>query len=320
MPGVKAAGMTSALPLTWKGGSVSFTADGQAPIRGLTYDANNRVVSPGYFEALRISMKRGRAFDERDGKNAPMVSIINETMAKQYWPGIDPVGRRMKIGGPPSPFPWVTIVGVVHDTRNMGLNEPVRAEMYFPFWQSGRNWMVPRDLAILTGGDPLPLAEAVRQAVWSIDKNQPVSKVQTLDELLDGEVAQRRVQSALLGAFAALALILACVGIYGVMSYLVAQRTREIGVRLALGADARAIFRDVAREGMMLAGAGIAAGMVAALILSRLIAALLYGVTANDPRIYIGTSAVFALVAVIACFVPARRAARIDPMEALRYE
>ena len=320
MPGVKAAGMTSALPLTWKGGSVSFTAEGQAPIRGLTYDANNRVVSPGYFEALRISMKRGRAFDERDGKNAPMVSIINETMAKQYWPGIDPVGRRMKIGGPPSPFPWVTIVGVVHDTRNMGLNEPVRAEMYFPFWQSGRNWMVPRDLAILTGGDPLPLAEAVRQAVWSIDKNQPVSKVQTLDELLDGEVAQRRVQSALLGAFAALALILACVGIYGVMSYLVAQRTREIGVRLALGADARAIFRDVAREGMTLAGAGIAAGMAGALILSRLIASLLYGVSANDPRIYIGTSAVFALVAVIACLAPARRAARIDPMEALRYE
>ncbi len=320
MPGVKAAGMTSALPLTWKGGSVSFTAEGQPPVGGLTYDANNRVVSPGYFEALRISMKRGRAFDERDGKNAPLVSVVNETMAKEYWPGVDPVGRRMKIGGPPSPFPWVTIVGIVHDTRNMGLNEPVRAEMYFPYAQSGENWMVPRDLAILTGGDPMSLAEAVRQAVWSIDKNQPVSKIQTLDDLLDGEVAQRRVQSALLGAFAALALILACVGIYGVLSYMVAQRRREIGVRLALGAGTRAIFRDVARQGMTLAAAGIGAGILAAWMLSRLIAGLLYGVSANDPRIYIGTSAVFALVALIACLAPARRAARTDPMEAIRCE
>ena len=218
MPGVKAAGMTSALPLTWKGGSVSFTAEGQTPVRGLMCDANNRVVSPGYFEALRISMKRGRAFEERDGKNAPMVAIINETMANRFWPGVDPVGRRLKIGGPPSPFPWVRIIGIVHDTRNMGLNELVRAEMYFPYEQSGENWMVPRDLAVLTGGDPMKFADAMRRAVWSIDKNQPVSKVQTLDEVLDGEVAQRRIQSVLLGAFAALALILACVGIYGVLS------------------------------------------------------------------------------------------------------
>ncbi len=320
MPGVKAAGMTSALPLTWKGGSVSFTAEGQPPVAGLVYDANNRVISPGYFEALHISMKRGRAFDERDGKNAPMVSIVNETMAKQFWPGVDPIRHRMKIGGLPSPFPWATIVGIVHDTRNMGLNEPVRAEMYFPYGQSGRNWMVPRDLAILTSGDPMKLADAVRQAVWSIDKNQPVSKIQTLDELLDGEVAQRRVQSALLGAFAALALILACVGIYGVMSYMVARRTREIGVRLALGADARTIFGDVAREGLTMTAAGIAAGISAALILSRLLAALVFGVSANEPRIYIGTAALFVLVALLACYVPARRAARIDPMEALRYE
>ncbi len=320
MPGVKAAGITSALPLTWKGGSVSFTAEGQTPVRGLTYDANNRVVSPGYFEALRIPMERGRAFDERDGKNAPMVSIVNETMAKRFWPGVDPVGRHMKIGGLPSPFPWVTIVGIVHDTRNMGLNEPVRAEMYFPYGQSAANWMVPRDLAILASGDPMQLAEAVRRAVWSIDKNQPVSKVQTLGRLLDDEVAQRRFQSALLGAFAVLALILACVGIYGVLSYVVARRTREIGVRLALGADARTIFGDVAREGLTMTAAGIVAGMSAALILSRLIAGLLYGVSANEPRIYIGTAALFVLVALLACYVPARRAARIDPMEALRYE
>lgn len=284
------------------------------------YDANNRVVSPGYFEALRISMKRGRAFEERDGKSAPMVAILNETMAKQFWPGVDPVGRRLKFGGLPSPFPWVRIIGIVHDTRNMGLNEPVRAEMYFPYGQSGENWMVPRDLAILTSGDPMKFAEAVRRAVWSIDKNQPVSKVQTLDEILDGEVTQRRIQSTLLGVFAALALILAWVGIYGVMSYLVARRTREIGVRLALGADARAIFRDVAREGMTLAGAGIAAGIAGALVLSRLIGGLLYGVSANEPRIYIGTLAVFALVALAACLSPARRAARTDPIEALRYE
>jgi putative ABC transport system permease protein len=317
---VKAAGLTCALPLTWKGGSVSFTPEGQAPRPGAIYDANNRVITPGYFETMRTPMKRGRAFDERDGANAPLVAIVNQTMARQYWAGEDPIGRRLKVGGAISPMPWLTIVGVVQDVRQMGLDEPTRSEMYFPYWQAAWDWMVPRDLVIRTAGDPLQLANSARQAIASIDRNQPVSEIRTLDDLLDHEVAQRRVQATLLGAFAVLALVLACVGIYGVLSYLVAQRTQEIGVRLALGADARDIFRSVAGRGMALTGAGIAVGIVGALMLSRLIAGMLYGVAANDPLTLVGASVTFAVVALAACWIPARRAAKVDPMSALRYE
>jgi ABC-type antimicrobial peptide transport system permease subunit len=202
----------------------------------------------------------------------------------------------------------------------MRLNEPPRQEMYFPYWQAKDNWMVSRDLEIRTSGDPLSLAGAVRQAVWSVDKDQPVSNVMTLDNLLDQEVAQRRVQAVLLGGFAALALILACIGIYGVLSYLVTQRTREIGVRVALGASASDVFRTVAGQGMALAGLGIVTGLVGALALSRLLSSLLFGVSAGDPIAYASAVAVFGGVALLACYFPARRAARVDPMVALRYE
>jgi ABC-type antimicrobial peptide transport system permease subunit len=192
--------------------------------------------------------------------------------------------------------------------------------MYFPYWQAKDNWMVPRDLAMLTSGDPLSLAGAVRQAVSSIDHDQPVSNVMTLDDLLDREVAHRRVQAILLGGLAALALILACVGIYGVLSFLVTQRTREIGVRVALGASASDVFRTVAGQGMMLAGVGIAAGLACALALSRLLDSLLFGVSAMDPLTYAAAIAVFVAVALLACYFPARRAARVDPMVTLRYQ
>jgi ABC-type antimicrobial peptide transport system permease subunit len=192
--------------------------------------------------------------------------------------------------------------------------------MSFPYWQAKDNWMVPQDLVLRTSGDPMSLSGAVRQAIWSIDRSQPVSDVQTLDDLLDHEVAQRRVQATLLGALAALALVLACVGIYGVLSYLVTRRTQEIGVRLALGADSWDILRSVARRGMALTGAGIVLGTVGALALSRLISGMLYGVSANDPVVYGGASLIFALVALAACLIPARRAAKIDPIAALRYE
>jgi putative ABC transport system permease protein len=248
------------------------------------------------------------------------VAIINETMARKFWPDQDPLGKRFKFEDPADKTPWITVAGIVGDVRQMRLNDPPRQEMYFPYWQAKDNWMVPRDLAIRTSGDALSLAGAVRQAVWSIDKDQPVSNVMTLDELLDQEVAQRRVQAALLGGLAALALILACIGIYGVLSYLVTQRTREIGVRVALGASASDVFRTVAGQGMALAGMGIAAGLAGALALSRLLGSLLFGVSAGDPLTYAGAIAVFGAVALLACYFPARRAARVDPMVTLRYE
>ena len=320
LPGVKVAGFTSALPLTWEGGTNSFTPEGIALPPDFNYDANNRVVTPGYFEAMRIPLRRGRFFNNGDGQDAPPVGIINETLARRFWPNGDALGKRFKFGAPEDKTAWRRIVGVIADVRQMRLNEPAHQEMYFPYWQAKDNWMVPRDLAIRTSGDPLGLAVATRQAVWSIDRDQPVSNVMTLDDLLDHEVAHRRVQAALLGGLASLALILACVGIYGVLSYLVTQRTQEIGIRVALGANGADVFRTVAGHGMTLAAIGILAGAAAALALSRMLASLLFGVQATDPVTYAGAVAVFATVALLACYFPARRAARVDPMVALRHE
>ena len=320
LPGIQAAGFTSALPLTWRGGTNSFTPEGMPLKRDVTYDANNRVVTPGYFEAMRIPLRRGRLFNNSDGKDAPLVAVINETMARKFWPGQDPIGKRFKDAGPDEKAPWIRIVGIAGDVHQMTLSEPPRQEMYFPYWQAKDNWMVPRDLVIRTTGDPQTLTRAARQAIWSIDRDQPVSNVMTLDELLDEEVAQKRVQAMLLGALAALALVLACVGIYGVLSYLVTQRTQEIGVRVALGADAAHVFRTVAGQGMGLTAIGIVSGLLASLLLSRLLMSLLFGVNPTDPLTYFGAVVVFTILALLACYIPARRAAKVDPMVALRYE
>jgi putative ABC transport system permease protein len=318
IPGVKTAGFTTALPLTWKGGTSSFTPENIVLPRGLVNDANNRVVSPGYFEAMRIPLRRGRLFDEHDGPQAPPVALINETMAKKFWPNVDPLGRRMQLHSEGTS--WFQIVGIVADVRQMGLNEPPRQEMYFPYWQAEKNWFVPRDLAIRTDGDPKALVASVKQTIASIDRDQPISDIKTMDQWLDEEVASRHVQTTLLGGFAALALILACIGIYGVLAYVVTQRTSEIGLRVALGADARSVFLAVARQGMSLAGIGITLGIAASLALSSLLQSLLFDVKPTDPATYLSASAVFALVALLACYIPARRASKVDPLVALRYE
>jgi putative ABC transport system permease protein len=320
LPDVNTAGFTSALPLTWSGGTNTFMPEAMALQHGVTYDANDRVVTPGYFKAMRIPLRRGRMLNDSDGKDAPLVAVINETMARKFWPNQDAIGKRFKRAGPDEKAPWVRIIGIVGDVRQMSLNQPPRQEMYFPYWQAKDNWMVPRDLVIRTKSDPQSLAGAARQAVWSIDRDQPVSNVMTLDDLLDQAVAQRRVQAMLLGALAGLALILACVGIYGVLSYLVTQRTQEIGVRVALGADAAHVFRTVAGQGMGLTAIGIAIGLSASLLVSRLLVSLLFGVNATDPLTYVCSFGVFTAVALLACYLPARRASKVDPMVALRYE
>jgi putative ABC transport system permease protein len=320
LPGVENAGVTSAIPLTWPGGTNSFTPEGVRLDPKRTYDANDRVVTPGYFESMRIPLKKGRLFNERDGKDAPLVAIINQTMARNFWPNQDVIGKRFKFGSPEEKTPWVRIIGVVGDVRQMALNQPARQEMYFPYWQAKDNWMVPRDLVIRTAGDPMQLAGAVRRAVWSINPDQPVSNVMTLDDLLDQEVTQPRIQAVLLGGLAVLALILACIGIYGVLSYLVSQRTKEIGVRVALGAKAVDVFRATASEGLALAGIGMLAGIAGSLALSSALTGLLFGVKSIDPATYLMALVIFAAVAFAACCIPAWRAARVDPMVALRYE
>jgi putative ABC transport system permease protein len=319
LPGVKSAGFTSALPLTWEGGTSSFVPEGAALKEGENYDANNRVVSPGYFEAMGIPLRSGRLFNDGDTADAPPVAIINEAMGRKFWPHQDPIGKRFQFGGGKN-SQWIRIAGVVGDVRQMRLNEPPRQEMYFPYLQAKDNWMVPRDLVVRTESDPASLAAGIRQSVWSIDRDQPVSNIMTLDDLLDTEVAQRRTQGMLLGGLAALALVLAGVGIYGVLSYLVTRRTQEIGVRVALGATRPDIFREVAGEGMALAATGIALGVVGSLMLSRLLDSLVFGIRAVDPATYSAAVGIFAMLALLACSVPALRAVKTDAVEALRHE
>jgi putative ABC transport system permease protein len=321
LPGVVGAGYTTAAPLTWKGGTTSFAIEGREPKPG--QDANNRQVSAGYTETMGMKLRQGRFFDEHDNAQSQPVVIINETMARQYWPGENAVGKRLHIGlGPAeSERPLVTVVGVVGDVKEMGLEAPAKAEMFFPYQQlPSILWNMPRDLTVRTTGDPLSVAPAVRQAVWSVDPTQPVSNVRTMEEILAEEVAQRRIGMTLLAAFAALALLLASLGIYGVLSYAVTQRTQEIGIRLALGAGRKEVLRLVLTDGMRLAGAGLAIGLGVSFALTRLMTSLLFGVSATDPRTLAGVTLLLTAVALLACYVPARRATKVDPMIALRCE
>ena len=319
LPGVVSAGYTTAMPLTWKGGTNGFSIEGRG--QGPGQDAQSRQVSAGYMETMGVKLRQGRFLDERDDAQAQPVAIINEMMARQFWPGENALGKRFKLGPLDSQNPWVTVVGVVGDVKEMGLEAPAKAEMFFPYQQLPRMlWNMPRDLAVRTTGDPMSVAAAARQAVWSVDRNQPVSNVRTMNEILAEEVAQRRIGMTLLAAFAALALALASLGIYGVLSYSVAQRRQEIGVRMALGAGRKDVMRMVLADGMRLAAAGVAVGLGVSFALTRLMAGLLFGVSASDLRTLAGVTLLLTLVALVACYIPARRATKVDPMIALRYE
>jgi predicted permease len=319
LPGVVSAGYSTSVPLEWKGGTNGFVPEGPVdPHR--TYDANHRQVSTDYLRTMGIPLRRGRAFERTDGEHSQPVAIVNETMARQYWPGADVLGKRFRTGDDSSA--WITIVGVVGDVRQMGLDVPVKAETYFPYAQvTDQPWFAPRDLVVrTTAADPMSLVPAVKEAVRAVDPEQAVSNVRTFDEVLDEEVVQRRLGASLVAAFAALALLLASLGVYGVLSYFVAQHTSEIGVRLALGASRRDILSLVLGKGMALAVAGVGLGLVGALALTRLVSSLLYGVGAADPATFAAAALLLALLALLACYLPARRAIKVDPMVAIRYE
>jgi putative ABC transport system permease protein len=319
LPGVISAGYTTAAPLTWKGGTNGFTVEGRE--QGPGQDAQNRQISLGYMETMGVKIRQGRFFDDHDDAQAQPVAIINETMARQFWPGENPLGKRFKLGPGDSQRPWVTIVGVIVDVKEMGLEAPAKAEMFLPYQQlPNMLWNIPRDLAVHTTGDPLSVAAAVRQAIWSVDRNQPVSNIRTMDEILSEEVAQRRIGMTLLAAFAALALLLASLGIYGVLSYSVAQRTHEIGIRMALGAGRKDVLQMALADGMRLAAAGVVIGLGASFALTRLMERLLFGVSASDPLTLGGVTLLLVAVALVACLIPARRATKVDPVVALRTE
>jgi putative ABC transport system permease protein len=321
-PGVVSAGYTTSVPLSWKGGTSGFFPEGTTnPVPGVSYDANHRQVSANYLQTMGIPLRQGRYFDAHDNEQAMPVAIINETMAREYWPNGDAVGRRFKLGDPDDDVPWLTVAGIVGDVRQMGIDVPVKAEMYLPYQQvKNFDWYIPRDLAIRTNGDPASLTGAVREAVSAADPDQPISNIATMEEVLGHEAAQRRLGMMLLSAFAVLALLLASLGIYGVLAYFVAQHRNEIGVRLALGATPARILLLVLRKGMALTLLGVGIGLAASFALMRLMSSLLFGVKAVDPLTFAGVPLLLAFVAFLACWLPARRAAKVDPMVALRYE
>jgi putative ABC transport system permease protein len=317
LPGVVSAGYTTSVPLQWPGGANGFTIDGPQPPPNVATNAIHRQVSADYFQALGVPLREGRYFDNRDDQNAQPVVIVNETMARKYWPSESALGKRIKFGE----GPWITIVGVVTDVREMGVDQPVKGEMYLPYRQMTTfPAYKPRDLVIRASGNPLELVAAVRREVHVVDFDQPVSNIATLDQLLDDATQSRRVGMMLLVAFAALAFLLAMMGIYAVLAYFVTQRRGEIGVRLALGAQPRAILSLVLKKGMGLALLGLVIGLMAAFILTRLMASLLFGVSASDPTTFAIISVLLMSIALFACYIPARRAMKVDPLVALRYE
>jgi putative ABC transport system permease protein len=321
LPGVEAAGVATVAPIVTSGRrSPVAIEDKPDPPPGVFQVANNRVVSPDYFRTLGIQLLQGRLLSAQDHAQASAVAVINQAMARRYWGGEDPVGKRFKIGARASNAPWLTVVGVVGDVRQAGLNSDSLPELYTPFTQDHQRFVRPRVLFVRTAGDPLNLIAAVKSQIWAVDKDQPINDVRTMEEIVTQWLAPRRFNLLLLGVFAALALALASVGIYGVISYAVSQRTREIGVRMALGAGRADILKLIVGQGLALTLGGVATGLLASLALTRWLESLLFGVSTTDPLTFTCVALLLTLVALLACYVPARRATKVDPLIALRSE
>lgn len=318
LPGVSSADYTTSIPLQWKGGMNDFTIEGRPPQPDFFTNAVHRQISADYFRTMGIALKQGRYFQDSDNQQTTPVAIVNETMARQFWPD-GALEKRFKLGVEKAP--WVSIVGVVADVRQMGMDVPVKAEMYFPYRQITSHFgYAPRDLVVRASSEPFSLVSSIRKAIHEVDPDQPVANVETMDEQLAGETGPRRMGMMLLMSFAGLALVLASVGIYGVLSYFVTQQTREIGVRMALGAQRHDILSLVMRKGMGLAVVGVVIGLLAALALARLMTSLLFGIGARDPITFATVVVILLVVALAACLIPARRATKVDPVIALRYE
>jgi putative ABC transport system permease protein len=319
LPGVKNASAVSWLPLTRLTWTQAYSVEGEPPPASRRYpQADNRIVMPGYFQTMGIPVIRGRVFDEHDGlAGNEQVVIVNESLAKRHWLNDNPIGKRLKYEGPQPAPPWMTVVGVVRDVRQNGLQVQTRIGLYVPMEQ----WPVSgMTLAVRTDGDPLSLGDAVRAQIAAIDPDLPLFNLLSMHAVLRQSLWQTVLASRVMGAFALMALVLATVGLYGVISYRVGQRTREIGVRIALGASPGGVRRQVVFQGALLALTGAAIGFAASIALMRLMSGLLFGVSATDPL----TIGVVALVlmgaAVLASYIPARRASRVDPVAALRCE
>jgi putative ABC transport system permease protein len=319
LAGVRSAAVTTNLPLYRQGNSIGVRLEGKPePPPGQELIVVTRIVSPAYFETMSIPLLNGRQFTDQDTETTPNVVVISETMARRFWPGEEAIGKRLAAGRVRTDADWIQVVGIVKDVRQFELNAEPRPQMYVSYRQA--DFFAPEDLVVKTDVEPASLAAAVRKAVWEIDKDQPVSNIKTMDEILADSIARQRFSMLLLGVFAGVALLLAAVGIYGVMSYSVAQRTHEIGIRMALGAQTGAVLKLAVGYGLKLVVAGVLIGLVAAFALTRLMSTLLFGVTPTDPMTFALISLLLVGVAAVASYIPARRATKVDPLIALRYE
>ena len=320
LPGVRSAGGISVLPVTGTGSALHFNIQGRPPHSPQEYTiASYRVASAGYRSAVQVPLLAGRWIEDRDRENAPAVVVVNSTFAKTYFPDRSPLGQHVQVGATPdAAIPWMEIVGIVADTRQ-SLSSEAAAEMYVPFRQADKVLPVfVMSVVVRTAGDPLALAGSVRSIVRELDPNQPITNIQTMEQNISQSVAAPRFRTVLLAVFAAIALTLAAVSIFGVMAYSVTQRTREIGVRIALGASRAQVFQLIVGGGLKVTLLGVAIGAVCSFALTRYLASMLFEVRPTDPLTLAGVITVLVLVSLFACYLPAWRATRIDPVVALR--
>jgi putative ABC transport system permease protein len=318
LPGVKAVGTTSVMPLSDNFDGRGLVVEDQPKPRGEEITVDLYVTTPGYLRAMEISTLKGRAISEEDTFDSSKIALINRTMAGQLWPNQDPLGKRIRFpGSEKNPQPWRTVVGIVSDVAQYALDKKPPMQIYLPHAQFPTSFNA---IVVKSEGDPTAMTNQVRREILAVDKDQAVFNVTTLEQLMGESILVRRCFMLLLLVFAGLALVLAAVGIYGVMSYVASQRTHEIGIRIALGAQKRDVLKLLIRSGMVLALIGVAAGLAGAFAVTRVMAGLLFGVSATDAVTFVTVSTGLIAVALLACYIPARRATKIDPLEALRYE
>jgi putative ABC transport system permease protein len=315
---VKSAGITSVLPLSANFDGRGLAVEDRPKPRGEELSVDLYVTTPDYLKAMEIPLLKGRPITAADTKEAVKIALINDKMARDLWPNEDPLGKRIRFaGGPDNTQPWRTIVGVVYDVSQYALDKSPPMQIYLPHAQFPTSM---NTIVVKTGGDPAAMTAAVKNQITLVDKDQAVFNVTTLEQLQGDSILLRKFIMSLLAVFAVIALILAAVGIYGVMSFVVTQRTQEIGIRMALGAQASDVLKLIVRNGVVLAMIGVSVGLAASLLLTRLMAKLLFGVTATDAGTFVGVTAGLIAVVLLACYVPARRATKVDPLIALRYE
>jgi putative ABC transport system permease protein len=314
LPHVQAATVTTDVPYGDLGGSLPFTIEGRPADPGEIRVAKTQYISPNYFSMMRVAVREGRVFSAHDGTDSQPVAIVSENLARRYWPGSSALGRKIKLDPDGQ---WLTIVGVAEDVRYEWFNATPRPAIYRPYMQTGRPYGY---LALRTSGDPLALVSGVRQRIATVDAELPVFEVMTLEKVISESVLGLSYVAVMMTVLGGIALVLACVGVYGVMAYAVSERTREIGIRIALGAERTDVLRMVIGRGLVVTGIGLSIGFVASLLLARLLASFIFGVSSTDWQIFGGISLALAAAAILACYVPARRAMGIDPVEALRYE